>query len=117
MHNFQSFAHEKQYTLHMCMDDRSVPKIRTSSNFGTWNGFLVRDLLVRYVVRIFGPDFYRYGTWYGFWYELVPGTVRGTNFGTKKSVPERIFFRYGTWYGAKFRKIEKIKGPFPISEK
>ena len=88
------------------MDDRSVPKIRTSSNFGTWNGFLVRDLLVRYVVRIFGPDFYRYGTWYGFWYELEPGTVRGTDFGTKKSVPERIFF--GTVLGTE-QNFEKLK--------
>ena len=47
------------------------------------------------MVRIFGPRFngpvrgtdFRYGFWSG----LEPGTVRGTDFGTKKSVPERIF--------------------------
>ena len=88
------------------MDGRTVPKIRTGTDFGTWYGFSVRNLLVRYVVRIFGPDFFRYGTWYGLWYGLDPGPVRGTDFGTKKSVPERIFFRYGTWYGRQFRKID-----------
>ena len=99
------------------MDGRTVPKIRTGTEFGTWYGFLVRDLMVWHVVRIFGTDFFQYGTWYGFWSGLEPGTVRGTDFGTKKSVPVRIFFRYGTWYGPKFRKIEKIKGPFQISIK
>ena len=74
------------------MDGRTVPKIRTGTDFGTWYGFSVRNLLVRYVVRNFGPDFFRYGTWYGLWYGLDPGPVRGTDFGTKKSVPERIFF-------------------------
>ena len=102
---------------HLTMDGRTEPKIRTGTEFGTWYGFLVRDLMVRYVVRIFGTDFFQYGTWYGFWSGLEPGTVRGTDFGTKKSVPERIFFRYGTWYGPKFRKIEKIKGAFQISIK
>ena len=56
------------------MDGRTVPKILTGMEFGTWYGFLVRDLLVRYVVRIF------------------VSTVRGTHFGTKKSVPVQIFF-------------------------
>ena len=42
----------------MSMDDRNVPKIRTGSDFGTWSGFLVRDLSVRSVVRIFGQDFF-----------------------------------------------------------
>ena len=95
------------------MDDRTVPKIRTSTNFGTWNGFLVRDSLERYVVRILGPDFYQYGTWYGFWYGLKQGTDRGL--GTFLYEIIRIgtnFFRYGSWYGAKFRKIKKKKNPF-----
>ena len=76
------------------MDYRTVPKIRTSTNFGTWNGFSVRDSLEWYVVRILGPDFYQYGTLYGFWYGVKQGTdrtVRGTDFCTKLSVPERIF--------------------------
>ena len=64
------------------MDGRTVPKIRTGTEFGTWYGFLVRDLMVRYVVRIFGTDFFQYGTWYGIWSGLEPGTVRGTDFGT-----------------------------------
>ena len=38
----------------LTMDDRTVPKIRTSTNFSTWNGFFVRNFLVWYVVRIFG---------------------------------------------------------------
>ena len=64
--------------------------------------------------RTVGTDWY--GTVRGTdcWYEILFGTVRGTDFGTKKSVPERIFFRYGTWYGPKFRKIEKIKGSFQM---
>ena len=36
----------------LTMDDRTVPKIRPSTNFSTWNGFFVRNFLVRYVVRI-----------------------------------------------------------------
>ena len=64
------------------MDGRTVAKIRTSTKFGAWNGFLVRNFLVRYVVRIFGPDFFRYGTWYGIWSGVKPGTVRSTDFGT-----------------------------------
>ena len=92
------------------MDGRTVPKIRTGPEFGTWSGFLVRDSLVRSVVRIFGPDFCRSGTWSGVWSGLEPGPVRGTDFGPKKSVPGRIFFRSGPWSGPKFRKIEKIKG-------
>ena len=40
------------------MDGRAVPKIRTGMNFGTWYRFLIRDLLVRNVVRIVSPDFF-----------------------------------------------------------
>merc|ERR1711917_166543 len=82
-----------------------------------WSGFLVRDSLVRSVVRIFGPDFCRSGTWSGVWSGLEPGPVRGTDFGPKKSVPGRIFFRSGPWSGPKFLIIEKIKGSFQISKK
>ena len=57
------------------MDGSIVPKIRTGTDFGTWYGFLVRDLMVRYVVRIFGTDFF--------------GTVRGTDFG-----PDSNLVRY-----------------------
>ena len=39
------------------MDGRTVPKIRTGTDFGMWYRFLVRDLMVGYVVRIFGTDF------------------------------------------------------------
>ena len=66
------------------MGGRTVPKIRTGTDFGTWYGFLVRVLMVRYVVRILGTDFFRSGTWYGFWSGLEPGTVRGAKNFLKK---------------------------------
>ena len=49
---------------------------------GTWYGFLVRN-------------FIWYGTWYGFRYEILFGTVRGTHFGTH-------FYWYGTWSGIRY---------------
>ena len=61
----------------MSMDDRTIPKIRTSTNFGTWNGFSVRDSLVRILVRTC--------TWYGTWYGFFFGTVRGTEQNSEKS--------------------------------
>ena len=88
------------------MDGRTIAKIRTSTGFGTWNGFLVRDSPEPYSVQIFGPDFYQYGTWYGFWYGLEPGTVPNNPY------RNGFFFRYDSWYGAKFRKIEKIEKSF-----
>ena len=78
------------------MDSRTVPKISKSTDFGTWNGFLVRDSPVRYVVRIFGADLNRYGNWYGIGYGPESGTVCGTEFGTKKTV---LAFCFGTVRG------------------
>ena len=38
------------------MDGRTVPKIRTGPDFGTWSGFLVRNFLVRnFVGPVRGP--------------------------------------------------------------
>ena len=89
------------------MDDRTVPKIRTGPDFGTWSGFLVRDLLVRSVVRIFGPIFFRSGTWSGIWSELLPGPVRGTDFGPEN--PYRGGFFFGPVRGPEenFKKLKK----------
>ena len=41
----------------------------------------VRNLLVRYEIRILARDFNWYGTWYGIWSGVKPGTVRSTDFG------------------------------------
>ena len=89
------------------MDSRTVPKIRTGTEFGTWYGFLVRDFMVRYVERIFGTDFFQFGTWYGFLSGLEPGTVRDTDFGTKKTVPVRIFFGTVSGTDLNFEKLKK----------
>ena len=63
------------------MNDRTVPKIRIfgSSCVGPARGPDFRSELfpVQYVVRIFGPNCFRSGTWS----ELEPGPVRGTDFG------------------------------------
>ena len=81
--------HERQY------------RTENPNRYGFW--YVVRIFGTRFNGTVRGTDFrygfFRYGTWYGFWSGLEPGTVRGTDFGTKKSVPERIFFRYGRWYG------------------
>ena len=81
--------------------------------YGTWSGFSFRFFSVWTIP---------YGTWYGVWSGSEPGTLRrGSEFGSWKSVPERILYRYCTWYGsipygAKFRKIEKI-GTYPDLKK
>ena len=116
------------------MGGRTIPKIRTGTDFGTWYRFLVRDLMVRYVVRIFGTDFFQYGTWYGFRSGIFMGTVRyvfrtkirtGTDFRTEfrttyrteKSVPKipyQIKFRTKNSYHGTVRPymLRTLSGQF-----
>ena len=59
IHIYRARFSNSQHRLQMAtMDGRAVPKIRTGMNFGTWYRFLIRDLLVRNVVRIVSPDFF-----------------------------------------------------------
>ena len=76
------------------MDGRAVPKIWTSTDFGTWYRFSVRIFIETVRRTDFGtdPNLVR----------VVLGTVRIL----VRKIPNRNGFSlYGTWYGKKFRKI------------
>ena len=92
------------------MDDRTVPKIRTGTDFGTWTDFWYQicwfGTWYGFPVRIFPV---RALTWNGFWYEknkfrttfrtnknayqIVPRTVPN-KISHRKSVPGSVPYRF-----------------------
>ena len=68
----QKVSFSEIFGIHVPRNHGRPYRTENPDRYGFWyvGGFLVRDLLVRIVVRIFGLDFYRYGMWYVFRYVL-----------------------------------------------